>query len=222
MRQHPVHSLLTPDPGERVLPEGFTSERVVLGRALPVPLVLDGLGYSLLLNVPTGRVRYWLERDAAERVADSNDQRIPQPGGGLQQLAREQVSPVLLLVRDKSPVARIPLLVHNRVLVPGDGEQQGPVLEFVVLGFNIFAEAMRGPLAGGSWVELAWRRIEKGSDAFIAPIARRKLRDQLTATLGKQPPRQTRAVAAELYSDGAPEQLLGAPRGGLNWRLTHD
>lgn len=222
MFQHPVHDRMTPDPQDQSLPPDFTTRRVQLSRGLPTPLVLDGFGFSALLSVPTGRVRHWMTMDAAREVASHIPQRLPHPPEGLNADPREQASPVLMLVEGKTPSAVMPLVINARTLLPRTGEKGGPAVELVILGFSIFAEAMRGPLAGSSWIELGWRRFEKGTDAFIAPIARRSIRQNLSATFGTGQNKRKRQINADLQSDGAPDRLAGAPRGGLNWRLAHD
>jgi hypothetical protein len=167
-------------------------------------------------------VRYWLTQPGADLIASHAQQREPHPSDGRGDKPWEDVHPVLVFRENNATMAILPLMVNARTLLPRLGETSGSALEIVIQSFSLSVQAMRGPQAGSSWVQLAWQRLERGSDAFIAPIARRKLRQRLSATVGTGDTRQKRQISADMYSEGAPERLSGALRGGINWRLTHD
>ena len=221
MRQHPIHSLLTPDPADSILPAGFVRLRAALPQGLPTPLDVPGLGLTLLLSAPTARVRAWLEADPATVAADAAPQRAPALPLQLGEDPRAALAPVLILCRGKSPVAVMPLLVNARTLLPRAGEQPGDSVELVILSFLITAEAMRGPRAGASFVEFAWRPLSAGTDSFMAPVARPALRRRLVATTGVGADRLRRSVAPELYTDTGEVAGAEVEPGGINWRLTH-
>lgn len=221
MRQHPIHSLLTPDPADAVLPADFVRLRAALPQGVPTPLDVPGLGLTLLLSAPTARVRAWLDADPALVAADAAPQRAAFPQQARGDDPRAALAPVLILSRGKSPVAVMPLLVNARTLLPRAGEQPGEGVEIVIQSFLIAAEAMRGPRAGASFVEFAWRPISAGTDAFMAPVARPALRRRLVATTGVGADSIRRSVAPELYTDTGKVDGAEIERGGINWRLTH-
>ena len=221
MRQHPIHSLLTPDPADAPLPAGFVRLRAALPQGLPTPLDVPGLGLTLLLSVPTARVRAWLDADAGIAAADSAPQRAPFPSGERGDDPRAALAPVLILSRGRTPLAVMPLLVNARTLLPRAGGRPGEGIEIVIHSFLIAAEAMRGPRSGASFVELAWRPISAGTDRFMAPVARPSLRRRLVATTGTGADRVRRSVAPELYTDAGSVEGATVEPGGINWRLTH-
>lgn len=222
MRQHPIHAALTPEPAEATLPSDFTETRVALARGLPAPLDAPGLGLTLLLSAPTARVRAWLDAPADEIAAESAPQRAEFPGAARGDDPRAALAPCLVVTRGKTPLALMPLVVNARTLLPRTGGATGAALELVLRAFSIPAEAMRGPGAGAGFVELAWRRIDAGTDVFMAPVARPALRRRLVATTGTGQDRARRAVAADLFTEAGADPQARTVRGGINWRLTHD
>ncbi len=223
MKQHPVHALLTPDPADVPLPTGATSVRLALGRGLPAPLQVPGLGLSVLLSAPTARVRAWLDAETNLDAYDSADDRLPRASPTVGPVApidaRSRLAPVLIAVQGMVPIAVMPLIVNASVRLPRSAGTTGIVLELTLRGFLITAEAMRGPGAGASFVELAWRRLEGGANTFMAPVARDTVRTRLMAVTGEGHKRKRRRIDAEFLTGTAGAADL---RGGLNWRLTHD
>lgn len=222
MHQHPIHSYLTPSPSEAQLPLGFTAVRVAVGQGLPAQLAVPGLGLSLLLSAPTARIRAWLDADPSETAAQSGPQLTPFPTVPRNDDPRAELAPVIIVSQGKSPVAIMPLVVNARCILPRAGQRSGTAIELLVRSFLLTNAAMVGPEAGPSFVELIWRDIAKGTDAFMAPVARPELRKRLTATTGIGADKARRAVSAELYTDAGRDAVGQSNRGGINWRLTHD
>lgn len=221
MRQHPIHSRLTPDPAEAPLPAGFRTLRLALDRSLPSVLAVPGLALDVLLSVPTGRVGYWQALSDETVIAEAAPQRAPFPTGARGDDPRGRAVPTLILSQGRTPMALLPLVVNARTLLPRTG-MAGSGLEIVITGFSLTALAMRGPGAGSSWVELGWRPVSSGTDAFMAPVVRPGLRDRLVVTTGAGAGRGARAVDASLFTDAGSDAASGGVRGGTNWRLTHD
>jgi hypothetical protein len=219
MKQHPVHTILTPDPAETPVPPSFTALRVGLPHGLPVPLEVPGLGLTLLLSAPTARIRAWLTAEAEDVAAESALQHAHFPKNQRGDDPRAALAPVLIVTRGKTPLALMPLIANARTLLPRAG---GVALEIVLRSFLIPAEAMRGPSAGAGFIELAWRRIDVGTDAFMAPIARPAIRRRLVATIGTGSDKTRRAVAADFFTEAGTDPRAQAMKGGISWRLTHD
>lgn len=221
MRQHPIHSRLTPDPADTPLPPGFSVLRLALDRSLPCGLAIPGLALDVLLSVPTGRVGHWLALPEDTILAEAAPQRAAFPQAARGDDPRSRPVPTLILSQGRRPAALLPLVVNARTLLPRTG-QPGLGLELAVLGFSLTTLAMRGPGTGSSWVELGWRQVSAGTDSFMAPVARPRLRDRLVVTTGTGAMRAARAVEASLYTEGGGDAAQDSLRGGTNWRLTHD
>ncbi|MEQ8766306.1 MAG: hypothetical protein RL885_20495 [Planctomycetota bacterium] len=222
MHQHPVHALLTPDPAESAPPADLTHIRLTVPSGLPNVLEVPGLGRSVLLSAATGRVRAWLEAESSDLAVDSAPQRQAFPQSARGDDPRAALSPLLIVLDGQNPVAVLPLVIHARTLLPRCGGLPGQGLELWIQSFSITAEAMRGPGAGSSFLELGWRRIDAGSDEFLAPLARPALRRRLVITTGARDQRKRRRVSAELDSDASSFDARSPASGGIAWRLTHD
>lgn len=229
---HPIVQRLTPPPGDRPTPEWLQSLRLPLSQSLPTPLSLPGLDLTLLLVIPSARVRHWLAMPPDTVVAQGSTQSLLQADAVPRDDPRDTLAPALVFTRGRSLVARLPLRLHARTLLPrtGAGDNAGAplpaprdvALELVVLGFSLTAQALSGPGAGSSFVELAWRRIDRGTDAFMPPVARPALRQRLVATTGLGGDRGKRRLDAAPISAGSDDTATRGLRGGLQWRLTHD
>lgn len=220
MKQHPILSFLTPDPGEAPNTALLRRLRIALPSALPTPVTLDGLGLTVLLVNGTGLVGGWLASPGDEPAATSAAERAPVAPTASLDDPRAAAAPALVFLREKRPVAHMPLRVNARTILPRTGASPGAALEVLVLAYSITAEAMRGPQAGSSFVELCFRRIDRGSAEFMAPVARVALRDRLLATTGTGDAKRRRPVEASFDTRAESDDSLHL-RGGLNWRLTH-
>lgn len=221
MKQHPVHALLTPPAGEAATPSALQRLALRLERGVPAPMSLPGLDWRVLLWVPTGRVRAWLDAPADDIVTNSIDDHAGFPELPRGDDPRGQVAPALLFMHGTDPIGRLPLRLHTRTLLPRTGPRAGPAIEIELLGFRLAAAALRGPSAGSSRIDVAWRRIDRASVAFHAPIARRSLRPRLVATTGTSPDQTKRVIDAAPDTDGSPGAPADGRRGGLAWSLTH-
>lgn len=221
--QHQIHAALTPEPSEQRLPLGFAQSRIELQQGLPAPVTVDGIGFNLLLSVPTGRGRYWLDQDKSALIATGTTQQLHvDENADETSPARKNLAPVLIFTESRVVRAVSPLIVNNRLIIPSTAASSKTSIEFMILGFSLFAAAMTGPEAGSSWINLAWRRIEKGSDTFSAPVARKSVRRRLKATTGTGSERTQRKIDTEFHSEAAPERSEPLSNGGVDWGLTHD
>ena len=219
MRQHPVHALLTPDPVEKRLPDAFRTVHVPLDRGLPTPIRLPDVELKLLLSVATGRVRAWLGLDGNEEAAGSEAQRCAVSPGGAG--GHGALAPSIIVLQEKRVLAVMPLIVNRRLLLLHSGYGRDVGLELVIQGFRVPFEAIRGPGAGGGFLQFAWRRIRGGEDDFTAPIARPALRSRISATIGVGEERRREVIDARFVTGAGEGAEARATRGGLSWRLTH-
>lgn len=195
----PVNRYLVPDTGPR-LPVDMTRVRFALVRGLPQPLPLEG-ELDLVLYVPLGQAVLVRDADPTALVGSGEPERArhtpgPAPrrmvAGAQQALAR---APARLVVRRGGVlVGALPLAAGLWRAVPDHGRAPGVRLELVVLDWALHAGTLRGEGDFGSFVELAWRRADVGSERF----ALSKLEARVAA-------RFQGAIQSELGMDGPEE-----------------
>jgi hypothetical protein len=164
-------------------PGGFESVSRVIDTGLPLTITLGG-GYEVLVILPTGLARQWIEARGGDRVASSDDElqahdpAAPLPGS----FAR---APLRWLVRRGGRIlAAIPFsLGVVRRVCDGGSPEQGVALELVALRWQINAGSMRGAGDFGSHVEFAWRIADGALDLFGTPLVSRRV-------LERKPPEQ--------------------------------
>lgn len=217
----PATARLTP--AERPMPPGFAATRVELARGLPQKLDIAPAGLRVMLGVATGLVRPLLTLAPETVVLASYEQRLPAepPGSVVAALAeaRERAAPRLLFISGGRFAAACPLVTGTRVLVPGVGANDSAVAEIWVASFALTVSALVGQGATGSWIDLGWRALTRGTDGFDSAVLRPSLRGRLAYSRRRDGQDRVVEVEADLLSPDA-EATAGA--GGLNWRLMHD
>ena len=162
MQPLPVARFLVGDPVLGV-PEGFTASRQELTRGVPFAWTLAG-DLGLVLVVPTGFATLWRDADPLALASTSSDETAPHvaPRGAD---PREQAALRLIVRRARITVAAVPLAAGlSRVVADGDGD--AAVLELFVAGWAVHAGCVRGPGDYGSYIDVAWRRADRGTPAF--------------------------------------------------------
>ncbi len=168
-----VDLLVAPSPMAAALAATGPSElarlRHSIARGLPSVIPLDN-ELQLVLTLPTGQVRPWLALSVDQVVSRSAEESAPHPASAAsppqEVVARPPLS--LVLVRRNRPVAAAPLVLGSRRLLPNSGGAPA-VIELLVLGWEVRAGSLRGPGDVGSWIELAWRRVDRGTSTFAPP-----------------------------------------------------
>jgi hypothetical protein len=145
----PVDRLLVPD-SPTAVPAGFEPVHAQIRGALPFPIDLGSSG-SLLLVAATGHAVRWRDADPDEVVSAAT-----RPG----------VPALLLYRRDGEIRGLTPLIAGRRALLPS----AAPVVELIVLDWELRAGNLRGPGDFGSHLRIAWRSVPRGTDRFSPPL----------------------------------------------------
>lgn len=157
-----VARLLVPEPAP--LPGSDLREVATpLARGLPHLLPLEA-DLTLMLVVPSGLARTWLELEPATVVAAGDPSGTPPDANEVQ----SAVLPARLLLRAG------PTLLASAPLVAGAAQQlpdAAPRIELRVLEWRLCAGTLRGVGDFGSRLRLAWRPVGRATDAFAAPPA---------------------------------------------------
>lgn len=170
----PVDRYLVPDGPARV-PAGMTRVRMPLLRGLPQEIALDA-ELGLVLYAPLGNAV--LLRDAAPDAVVSCSEAERRPASPVEPASQRAVAvasalaraPARLVVRRAGTiVATLPLAAGLRRTVPETGDVPGARIELMVLGWAIHAGTLRGAGDFGSFVALAWRRVDRGTARFELP-----------------------------------------------------
>jgi hypothetical protein len=188
----PVDRLLVPA-APPALPDAFARVRQSLERGLPATFRLDP-ELALALYVPTGDAVRWRDARGDETVVAAADDDLAAPTGATDPVARAPVR--LVLLRAGQIAAAVPLVPGPPRRLPNGGDgggAGGALIELAVLDFRIHAGNLRQAGDYGSFIDLAWRRIDRGADRFALP---------------RLPPR----VAARFA--GLFESEIGEPGGG--------
>lgn len=141
----------------------------LLTSGLPQTIVLDG-DVSLAVTLPNGLALHWRNAEPQALVSSSLvelEPHTPDPGEPVGTLRRAPLR-LLVLVRGLS-VAAVPLVAGLHRTVPDDGGSDGVRIELEVRRWEIRAGTLRSPGDFGSFVDLAWRRADAGTDAFEPP-----------------------------------------------------
>ena len=163
----PIDRFLTPEE-PIAIPAGFTQSRQELTRGVPFQWPLES-DLSLVLLVPTGFAALWLEADPDAVVSAATDETLAHVSPrGADPLERPAIR--VILRKGSDTLATIPLAAGlSRVTPDGDGGRTA--VDLYVANWLLHAGCVRGPGAYGSFVEVAWRRIERGANAFpLEPI----------------------------------------------------
>jgi hypothetical protein len=178
----PLSHLLVPPPAIAV-PAGFepVSRVIVTGLPLSVPL---GNGYELLLVMPTGLARQWMEARGGDLVASSEGESRPHDAAVPAESTFARAPVRWLVKRGGKIVAAVPFSVGTvRRVCDGGAVEQGVGLELITLSWRLHAGSMRGAGDFGSQVEFAWRIADRAADQFGTPLVSRRV-------LERKPPEQ--------------------------------
>lgn len=166
----PMTRYLVPEPS-LLAPEGFTQIEDKLLAGLPYRLSVNA-EFNIVVLVPTGLAVTWRDIDPTTLVSCSDSQIFQStPASAKAVRTKEFRTPARIIVRRGGTItASIPLTVGLRRTIPeGDQEVPGSQIELMILGWEIRAGSLRGPGDYGSWISLAWRRIEQGAVYFTPP-----------------------------------------------------
>lgn len=187
----PIEGVLTPEPATAV-PAGFTLVDSTLLRGLPHRIPLEGQT-ELVLVVPNGRANVWRDAPPDQVLSLGATQRTPfatAPDPFAPGLDRV---PARLLLRHRRHVrAVLPLTAGLRQLVDVHGDGQGPLLDVVILDWDLRAGNLRGPGDYGGRLKLAWQRREQAVAHFSTPpvnpylLPRLQPRYRMASLLGLQ------------------------------------
>jgi len=162
----PVDRLLVPaDPPP--LPDSFARLRQSLERGLPATIRLDDQ-LDLALYVPTGDALLWRDADGAAVVAAAGEDAAPRAATVGDDPVAE--APARLVLRQGGQkVAVVPLTAGLRRRLPDDGGARGALVEIWIRDFQLNAGTLRQVGDFGSFVDLGWRRVDRGADRFALP-----------------------------------------------------
>jgi hypothetical protein len=166
--------IMTPIPVERFLvaadppslPPGFQRSRQELTRGVPFQWTLEG-DLDVVLFVPTGFAILWRDADPAA-VASAGAAELAPHAAPRGADPHEQPAIRLLIRRARATVASIPLAAGLARITP-DGDGARSALELFVTVWVLHAGCVRGPGDYGSFIDLGWRRADRGSSAFGVP-----------------------------------------------------
>jgi hypothetical protein len=169
----PVERILVPA-GTPSVPDGFVRQQHSLLRGVPADIVLDAQT-TLTVVVPTGLATLWRDAEASQLVCSSDQGYAPvaplaNPRAAVIPTVCSHV-PARILVRfSRKTVAVVPLVAGGRHAVAGGGNpDSGLRVEFIVMGWALYAGSIRGVGDFGSYVDLAWRRCDAGQSTFHIP-----------------------------------------------------
>lgn len=164
----PVDRYLVPADTAPRVPSDAVRVREPLVRGLPAMIALDQ-DLSLGILVVTGTAKRWLEAQGSELVCASDEEISPrQPDDDEEAIARLAVR--LVLLRGGTIIAAVPLRAGLTRRLPDDGVA-GAVIDLWTLGYAIHAGTLREVGDFGSYVEVAWQRVDRGTDRFeLSPL----------------------------------------------------
>jgi hypothetical protein len=151
-------------------PATFTRVTQPLVNGLPQAIPLDAQ-LRLVVALPTGVAQPWLDADPAAVVSRSADQIAAASAAGdeANSIGAVAFAPLrVLLVRDRTPLASVPLVAGLRRTLPDAGDD-GVAIELRVLGWDVRVGTVRGAGDFGSFVDLAWRRADRPGESFEPP-----------------------------------------------------
>lgn len=177
----PLTRYLVPEPPAApaaALSPGFTLIDSVITGGLPHRLPLEA-GLTLVLTLPTGLGREWLQADGHAIVSDADREQAPRLDPEAPNAITELPpagARLTLRGADGTLLGIAPLALGVRYLLgdgaaeeAGDSQAGGVRIELVVLGWSLRAGNARGPGDWGGRITLAWRRADRGSDRFEPP-----------------------------------------------------
>jgi hypothetical protein len=162
----PVDRYLVPADAAPGLPADAVQVHQPLLRGLPATFALDN-ELGLALFVPTGDALLWRDADAGALIAAGSEERAPRaPDDREDPVARPPAR--LVLRRGTTLLAEAPLRAGLTWRMPDDGGGS-QLIELWILDYALHAGTLRELGDFGSFVDFAWRRIDRGTDQFTLP-----------------------------------------------------
>lgn len=219
---HPFVARNNPERADSI-PAGFERHRITVTAALPIPLpvTIRGVDATMMLALPSGRIRGWLALDVDAIIAAGADQRARRDpaltSASAFAAARARASPLLMIMIDRALADVWPLALGGRHLIEkGRAGARRAICELIVLDFQLTAGSVTTARPGGSWIDLAIRPLG-ATDAFQVPMVRNL--PQQTA-LARNPDDIPLVMRFDSVVSAAPPPD-GTPVGGMNWWLAY-
>lgn len=192
-RFFPVEEILVPEVDEPST-DGFTMIDQRLTRSLPHQIDLEG-ELNLVLTVPNGVATIWRDADPTTILSRSEREHQPVRGPVTNWAPTPEATGQLLVRQARRVFASLPLTAAARSVVGlFDRGNSGPLLEIIVLHWDLRTGSMRDNGDYGTRIRLAWRRIEQGVNHYSVPpvnpysLARLKPQFRLRSVLGLKKP----------------------------------
>lgn len=155
--------------GPPPVPEGFTLVESRITQGVPHTITLDS-EFSLLLVVPTGLARSWLAAPPAAVVTSSQPQ-LSATGpvvddGPVDDTLRPGAPARLVVLRAGALAGAIALSANAQAVIPEASPVPGTRIAVVIRGWDVRAGSLRGPGDVGSFISVAWRRVDQGAVLF--------------------------------------------------------
>jgi hypothetical protein len=174
-----VRELVPPPP--RTAPSGLATVTTRILAGLPHSIVLTE-DVRLIVTLATGDAILWRDADAAAVVTTSDEERTPPDR--MDEGPRRRAPAALVVQRGRRVLATLPLaLVGHRVTDSAGGF----ALDLVTLGWEIRAGSLRGGGDFGSFVSVAWKRVDGGAMRFESPRIHPRVAARQRPTLGPVP-----------------------------------
>ncbi|KAG1713689.1 hypothetical protein GQR58_002157 [Nymphon striatum] len=231
----PITARLTPQ-DRRPPRDGVTMLRSDITRGLPHRIDIAPQGLRILLTVATGQFRTLMNAASETTVSHGSSQSKADSQAGIEDTmtparlrtfksaqtqkslfqSRQRACPRLVFVNDGKFIGQCPAIIGQAVLIPSSRSSAASAGTWIeVVGLSIQAGALVGGASTTSWIELAWRDIRSGSNAFDSRVLRPELADRLFyARNDADGALEIIPVDAEQASD-TPDTRAQA--GGLNW-----
>jgi hypothetical protein len=178
----PIDRYLVPE-APRAVPEHFTRLRLSLTAGLPATFPLDA-ELRVAVFAATGDARLWQVTRADELVALASDDDAPSPPNIRDDPAERPVLRLVLL-RGSQIVAAVPLVPRLVRRLP-DSSERGALIDLVVIDYRIAAGTLRQAGDFGSFLELAWARIDRGTSSFALPSLPPRIAERFSGVLESQ------------------------------------
>jgi hypothetical protein len=180
IRPIPVDRYLVPDRATLALPPDAVRVQQAISRGLPTTFQLDAQ-LSIALYVPTGDAALWRDADPTALVAAAAEETGPRaPDDAEEPIARPAARFVLL--RSGALLGAAVLRPGLACALPDDGSSP-TLLQLWVLDYALHAGTLRDAGDFGSFVDFAWRRIDRGTDAFVQRALDPRVADRFAGQL---------------------------------------
>jgi hypothetical protein len=179
----PVDRYLVPADAAPGLPADAVQVHQALLRGLPATFPLDN-ELSLALFVPTGDARLWRDADGGELIAAASEERAPRgPDDSEDPVARPPAR--LVVMRGTAILGEVPLRAGLTGRLPDDGSAS-QLVELWILDYELHAGTLRELGDFGSFVDFAWRRIDRGTAPFTLPAVDPRVAERFSRRVESQ------------------------------------